>query len=227
MRRPSSAAFSLVPDSEDDIPSLIRVHIAGFGHDNSARLMFKDKDEWEAALRDMLKAQLCNPRYPVIKAISKDNGNVLGWSACRFFGKDDDLESIGAIVGVEEAANEINDQKDRSIRSVINKESIRVLKEWMTDREYIHFNTLVVDPAAQGQGVGTALARWVTDRADEHGTYCLLQSSPAAHGIYLKAGFRDVGSFEVDLREFAPGGRQEGWGWGMYKLRHMLRLPQS
>lgn len=227
MHRPSTAAFTLVPATEDDVPSLIRVHIAGFGYDNSARLMFKDKDEWEAALRNMLEAQLSNPKYPVIKAISKDNGNVLGWSACRFVGKDDDLDSIGATAEVKEAPNEINDRKDRTIRSVIYKESMRVLRDWMTNREYILFNTLVVDPAAQGHGVGTALARWVTAQADEHGIYCLLRSSPAAHNIYLKAGFRDVSSFEVDLREFAPGGQGEGWGWGMYTVRHMLRLPES
>ena len=225
MHRPSSASFSLVPASEDDIPSLIRVHMAGFGYDNSARLMFKDKDEWEAKLRVMLEAELPNPKYAFIKAISKDNGSVLGWQGCRFYGKDDDLESIGSVVGSEEAVDETNDQKDRTLPSVIKKESIRVLKEWMTNRQYIHLNVLVVDPAAQGHGVGTALARWVTGKADEHGIYCWLQSSPAAHSIYLKAGYRDVGSFDVDLREFAPGGKEAGWG--MYKYRHMLRLPES
>ena len=227
MHRPISATFSLVHASEDDIPFLIRVHMAGFGYDNSVRLMFKDRDEWEAKLRDMLKAQLSSPKYEVIKAISNDNGNVLGWQACRFYGKDDDLESIGAIVGIEESADETNDEKDRTLRSVFDKECIRVLKEWMGNRKWIHFQTLVVDPAAQGHGVGTALARWVTNKADEHGVYCWLISTPAAHEIYLKAGYRDVGSFEVDLGEFAFGGKEGGWGWGMYKVRHMLRLPED
>ena len=227
MHRPISAAFSLVHASEDDIPSLIRVHMAGFGYDNSVRLMFKDKDEWEAKLRDMLKTQLSSPNYAVIKAISKDNGNVLGWQTCHFFGKDDLLESIGAFTGIEESADETNDGKDRTLRSVLDKEYLRVLKEWMTNRKWILFQTLVVDPAAQGHGVGTALARWVTDRADEDGVYCWLISTPAAHGIYLKGGYRDVGSFEVDLGEFAFGGKEGGWGWGMYKVRHMLRLPED
>ncbi|CAF9937254.1 MAG: hypothetical protein ALECFALPRED_007154 [Alectoria fallacina] len=226
MHRPRSIAISLLPASEDDIPSLIRVHMTAFAYDNSARLMFKDKDEYETALLDMLKAQLSNPKIAVIKAISKDTGNVLGWQASRFLGEDDDL---GAVAGVEEVEDETKDRKENTptLRSVIRKDSVRVQQDWMANREYIHFTTLVVDPAAQGHGVGTALVRWVTDNADEHGIYCWLQSSQAAHGIYLKAGFKDVGSFEVDLREFAPGGKRGGWGWGLYKYRYMLRLPGS
>lgn len=231
MNPPGSAATFLLPASEDDIPSLIRVHMAAFSHDNSARLMFKNNDEYESMLLDMLEAQFSNPQFAVIKAISKGTGNILGWQACRFLGKDDHLESKGGITRVEGVKGETKDKKDdgRTLRSVLKEDYVRVQKDWMANRKYIHFDTLVVDPAAQGHGVGTALVRWVTDKADEHGLYCWLQSSQAAHGIYLKAAFKDVGSFEVDLREFAPGGKEGapgGWGWGMYKFRYMLRLPE-
>lgn len=203
--------------------------MAGFAYDNSARLMFKNNDEYETMLRAMLKAQLSDPKIAVIKAISKDTGNILGWQASRFLSKDDDFESKGAVARVEEVKDKTNDQKDevRTLRSVLRKDSIRVQKDWMANRKYVHFNTLVVDPAAQGHGVGTALVRWVTDKADEHGIYCWLQSSQVAHNIYLKAGFKDVGSFAVDLREFAPGGKEAEWGWGTYRFKYMLRLPES
>lgn len=229
MHRPRSTAIHLLPALEDDIPSLMRVHMAGFAYDNSARLMFKNNDEYETMLRAMLKAQLSDPKIAVIKAISKDTGNILGWQASRFLSKDDDLESKGAVARVEEVKDETNDQKDevRTLRSVLRKDSIRVQKDWMANRKYVHFNTLVVDPAAQGHGVGTASVRWVTDKADEHGIYSWLQSSQAAHNIYLKAGFKDVGSFAVDLREFAPRGKEAEWGWGTYRFKYMLRLPQS
>ena len=222
MHRPSFTAISLLPASEHDIPSLIRIHMAGFAFDPSAQLMFKDKEEWETVLLDMLKAQLSDPKFAVIKATSKVTGNVLGWQACRFLRKDDDLESKGAVAKVEDMKDDTN-----NLRAVLREHSVRIQKDWMANKKYIHFDTLVVDPAAQGHGIGTVLVRWVMDKADESGIYCWLQSSPVAHGIYVKAGFKDVDSFEVDLKEFAPGGKEEGWGCGIYKQRSMLRLPES
>lgn len=229
MHRPSSPPVHLLPASEDDIPSLIRVHMAAFSNDNAARLMFKNKDENIAMLLDMLKAQLSNTKFAVTKAISNDTGNVLGWQACRFLGKDDDLESKGVVTGSQGVKDVTVNGSDgvRTLRSVLMENSVRVQKDWMANQEYIHFDTLVVDPAAQGRGIGTALLRRVTDKADEYSTYCWLQSSPAAHNIYLKAGFKDVASFEVHLKEFAPGGMEGGWGWGMYNPKYMLRLPGS
>ena len=229
MHCPSSTGISFLPALKDDIPSLIRVHMAAFANDNLVSLAFKNNDEYEGMLLDMLKAQFSDNTVVVTKAISNDTGNILGWQACRFIGRDDDLESEGTIAGLEEMKDQTEGQKDdaRTLRSVLKKHSVRFQKDWMANKEYIHFNTLVVDPAAQGHGVGTALVRWVTGRADKDKTYCWLQPSQAAHSIYLKAGFRDVGSFEVDLREFAPGGMEGGWGWGMYNFKYMLRLPES
>ena len=227
MQDPSSTAMSILPASEDDLPTLIRIHMAGFAHDNPSRLMFENNEQDEARLLERLKARHSDPKVAVIKAVSKDTGKILGWQACRFLDKGDDVESkVTPIAGFEAAKHEETDNV-RTLRSVLKEDAIRVQRDWMADRKYIHFNTLVVDPAAQGHGVGTALVRWVTDKADEQGIYCWLQASRAAHGIYLRAGYRDVHSFKLDLSEFAPGGKEGGWGFGVYDFRYMLRLPKS
>ena len=229
MHRLSSTAISLLPASKDDIPLLIRIHMAAFADDNSARLMFKNNDEAEQKLLEMLNEKFSCRDCAVIKAVSKDTGNILGWQSCRFRNKNDDLEGEGAVAGVEEAQNEPRDEMNgpRCLRSVLNENFVKFQNDWMANKRYIHFTTLVVDPAAQGHGTGTALVRWITDKADEHGIYCWLQSSQAAHGIYLKAGFKDVGKLEIDLREFAPGGKEGKWGWGPYEFGYMLRLPEE
>ena len=223
MQDPSSTATSFLPASEDDLPSLIRIHKAGFAHDNPSRLMFENNDVDEAMLLHRLKARLLDPKVAVIKAVSKDTGDILGWQACCLFDKGDDLTTAA---GFEEAKHEKKNDV-RTLRSVLIEDALRVREDWMANKKYIYFDTLVVDPAAQGHGIGTALVRWVTDKADEKGIYCWLQSSRAAHSIYLKAGYRDVHSFKLDLSEFAPGGKGGGWGFGVYDFRYMLRLPEN
>ena len=84
MHRP---AISLLPASKDDIPSLIRIHMAGFGNDNPTRLMFKSKDDYEAMLLDLLKAQLSDPKVAVTKAVSKDTGEILDFKHASFSAK--------------------------------------------------------------------------------------------------------------------------------------------
>ena len=201
--------------------------MAGFANDNPTRLLFESGSEYKTVLREMLKAQLSDPRVAVIKAVDKDTGNVLGWQACIFIGKEDEKESKATnIAGFKKGKNETEDGV-RTLHSVLKEDFVRIQRDWMAGEQYIHFDTLVVDPTAQGRGVGTGLVRWVTDKADEQGIYCWLRSSRAAHSIYLKAGYKDVGSFKLDLSEFAPGGKEGGWGWGMYDFRYMLRLPES
>ena len=60
------------------------------------------------------------------------------------------------------------------------------------------FRMLAVDPAAQGSGAGTALARLCEERAREHGASGMALSSlatmAAAHKVYRRLGYaRDPG----------------------------------
>ncbi len=56
------------------------------------------------------------------------------------------------------------------------------------------FRMLSVAPAAQGRGVGTALARLCEERARDHGAEAMVLSSlpemAAAHRVYARLGYR-------------------------------------
>jgi GNAT superfamily N-acetyltransferase len=55
------------------------------------------------------------------------------------------------------------------------------------------FRMLAVDPAAQGAGVGTALARWCEERSRQAGATGMALSSlatmAAAHRVYVRLGY--------------------------------------
>ena len=52
---------------------------------------------------------------------------------------------------------------------------------------------LQTDPKYQGRGAGSMLIQWGLDIADARHIPAYLESSPVAHGLYQKFGFKDVG----------------------------------
>ncbi|KAF9909586.1 hypothetical protein BX616_011126 [Lobosporangium transversale] len=93
-----------------------------------------------------------------------------------------------------------------------------------------------VAPAYQGQGIGSALLKWGTDKADEEGVSCWVSSSMSGWPAFAKAGFVEVGRLELNLDDYAQGikrkirsgedsvvKREEDWG--TYIWRWMRRDP--
>lgn len=77
--------------------------------------------------------------------------------------------------------------------------------------------SLYTHPKAQGRGCATALLSWGIKQADAEGAKVYLESTPSAHSLYLKAGWRDVEQSIVDLSVFG--------GCGIYEIRAMVRYP--
>lgn len=89
--------------------------------------------------------------------------------------------------------------------------------------------SIAVHPAHQGRGVGTALVRWVCDKADADGVMVWVHASESAHPMFAQAGFEIVETLELDLDEWATKERvvdMEKKTWGKYTFRYMVRQPQ-
>ncbi|KAG0346233.1 hypothetical protein BG004_002132 [Podila humilis] len=91
---------------------------------------------------------------------------------------------------------------------------------------------LSVAPAHQGRGIGSALIKWGTDKADEEGVFCWVSSSMGAVPAYAKAGFKEVGKLQLTLDDYAQGRSRQVVGvsgeiveepWGDYVWRWMRR----
>lgn len=90
--------------------------------------------------------------------------------------------------------------------------------------------TITVHPKYQGRGVGQALIKQGTDRADAEGVFCWVHSSEAGVHAYQKCGFEEEDTLEIDLDDWAkqleiepPAGDDK---WGIYKFRYLIRQPK-
>ncbi|KUI54462.1 hypothetical protein VP1G_01840 [Cytospora mali] len=90
---------------------------------------------------------------------------------------------------------------------------------------------ITVHPKFQGRGVGEALMRLGTQRADAEGVFCWVHSSEDGYALYRKCGFEIADTLEIDLDEWArkmdikpPMGDEK---WGKYTFRYMVRQPKA
>ncbi|KAI7784119.1 acetyltransferase [Diaporthe eres] len=91
--------------------------------------------------------------------------------------------------------------------------------------------TLTVHPKYQGRGVGPALIKQGTNRADAEGALCWVHSSEAGVYTYKKCGFEEDDTLEIDLDDWErnldikpPAGDDK---WGTYTFRYLIRQPKS
>ncbi|KAF3909933.1 hypothetical protein ABW20_dc0101377 [Dactylellina cionopaga] len=112
----------------------------------------------------------------------------------------------------QEATPATPDTPARVVGRQMRNDSMKWELDSMTEDKYLVLQALVTSPEYQGQGVGSQLVKWGVDRADAAKLACWCHASPAGNQLYLKAGFRELGSNEYDLEEF-----------GKYTFRYMVR----
>ncbi len=73
----------------------------------------------------------------------------------------------------------------------MRKDVVRWEEEQMKGGRYMVLQAIATHPRWQGRGVGHRLAQWGVDKADARGLSCWTHASPAGHGLYTRAGFRE------------------------------------
>ena len=218
-----------------DIPDMIKVHLDAFNLDDAVTLTYT-RESHEQVLNLMLKTQIPSPKFLIAKATEQSTKEILGWQKCSLFGYHDmedektsvDTEGVEQKTDLEQLLEKAlpKDSSRRKLYEATHDDAARVRKDWMGDEKYIYLNTLVIHPDHQGHGIGSALLRWVIARTEADGVPCWLNSSPVAYSLYVKAGFKEVGFQDVDLREFVPKDMESQRQWGIYHCAYMLREPQ-
>lgn len=108
---------------------------------------------------------------------------------------------------------------------------LAAFQERFKGTRHMYIITITVHPKFQGRGVGPALIKQGTNRADAESALCWVHSSEAAVHTYQKCGFEEEDTLEIDLDDWArkmdikpPTGDEK---WGTYTFRYLVRQPKT
>ena len=229
-----------------NIPGLSRIHVAAFEKDKCWQSMQRS----QLLGRNQRYARRPCPEYNLqdkgSDASQGQKERIAGWMCCSLEGDPEayatrnfaymEWTTAAAFVldafedwqtqmsGMKEGAEQC--KRRRELFNQISRESGNVQRttiEKLGNSKYLVINTIVTDPAFQGQGVGSELLRWATELADKEQISIWTQVPKAASVLFASAGFAEVegSSFIVDIvdpNEFLFARIPEG-----YEIMFMVR----
>jgi GNAT superfamily N-acetyltransferase len=249
-----SREFCLGDATPEDIPQMLEIFSKAYASDRYMRVKCQNEDPKVTCISEGRLLRLLR-KYTVIKAFDTIIGDTIGWACWARRGFEEPNTTIAGPAESGDGSNKkpitekmlleavrtkaIMQTVDRALAegndSIVDQKTNKRLEDieaalteyyqHLSDQKCMILEHIAVYPVYQRLGVGTALVRWGTKRADKEGIPCWLHASEAGHMLFKWQGFEDVGIHKVNLDLFSTkpyGGRKDGmWGW--YTHRYMKR----
>lgn len=246
LRKKSS--FTLKPVVRSDLPAMAEVCGLAFANDRHTMLKAAHPTrpyDHAAGMRGTFEYWISCPSgsLELTKAVDDTTGEVLGF-VCWGMNLDKAPWSGQGEKGVGSCTKrpdvtptgETFPNQDPTLDPLERLEEmtsahLAAFQERFRDTRCMYVITIAVHPEHQGRGVGPALIKRGTSRADAEGALCWVQSSEAG-GLHAcqKCGFEEDDRLEVDLDRWAqklnikpPAGDDK---WGTYAFRYLVRRPK-
>ncbi|KPM45586.1 hypothetical protein AK830_g924 [Neonectria ditissima] len=240
----SKPTFTISRASPRDVSRLGEIFVRAFDKDTHSqmKIMGQQPGEWAEGMTLGVRAWVESPRAVMLKATDARDGKIVGFVAWGFRGVELDASPAE---GAEEAEPAVEDGDEGQTEEAIpGSERIKELETMTSQHLYdfmnriapegskcINIGGVAVDPAYEGQGIGSQLIRWGTKQADRLGAFSWVHASEAGWPLFEKHGYKEVERLTVDLDEWAVGpppkdgvfGDREKWG--EYAFRYMVRQP--
>lgn len=250
MTSPNAPSFSLQPVVEEDIPELTTISGLTFETDRHTQLKAAHPTkpyDHAGGTPDSIRHWLSLPqKVEATKAVDNATGQIVGSVGWVFRGFDRDPSTAGTVENPPEPtkppANSVS--SDYAKTGSADLDPLEQLRE-LTDDHFAQFMRRIMPPGTrcmfiggiqvhpehQGKGIGRALVRKGTERADAEGVICWVHSSEAGAALFPKCGFEVDETLEIDLDEWAgkmdlkpPAGEEK---WGTYTFRYFVRQPHA
>lgn len=226
-------SFDILPAVREDIPRLSQIHVVACLPDNAFKLYFDEPDEFNKRVTEMLEGQVGTPTWKHIKAVDRETGQIAAWASWNT-PTDEEIKQRDREQSEKDAAASNKHTLQGSdfdfppgLPVFVQQDTDKWLNHWTRSRRHITCKALFTDPIFQRRGMGNALVQYGNKSADEVGLPVFLQASPYGYPIYRKHGFETVQYLDVDLRKWAPKADSDDKGYGNYRFRYMLRLPET
>ncbi|KAI3395362.1 hypothetical protein diail_1418 [Diaporthe ilicicola] len=243
-------SFSLKPVVEEDIPALTEISNLTFDTDRHTQLKAAHPTkpyDHAAGTPDAVRHWLSlTQKVEVTKAVDNESGKIVGCVCWVFRGFEREPGAASAAASRPEPTKPPADSvsSDYVKTKSVDLDPLEQLRE-LTDDHFAKFMRRImpegtrcmfiggiqVHPEHQGKGIGRALVRQGTDRADAEGVFCWVHSSEAGAGLFYKCGFEVDETLEIDLDDYArrmdlkpPAGEET---WGTYTFRYFVRQPRA
>lgn len=228
----AQSTFDLLPAERVDIPRLSQVHVVACLPDTCFKLYFDEPSEFEKRVTEMLEGQVGTPTWQHIKAVDKETGQIAAWASWNTPADDQIRQRDKEQTQLEADAQKKTLQSSNfdfppGLPVYVQQDTDKWLNHWTRSRRHMTCKALFTDPSFRRRGMGNALVQYGNRLADESGLPIFLQASPYGYPIYNKHGFETVQYLDVDLRKWAPKADRDDKGYGTYRFRYMLRLPET
>lgn len=256
----NSASFTLKPVVPSDFPAMAEMCGLAFESDRHTMLKAAHPTKpynHAAGMTSAFEYWASRPagRLELTKAVDDATGEILGFVCWGMSldragpNKEQSNHEDAPAEGEDERGVEASDEKpdfatpetatqpqDATLDPLEQLEEftsshLAAFQDRFKDTRCMYVITITVHPKHQGRGVGPALIKQGTNRADAEGALCWVHSSEAGVHTYRKCGFEEDDSLEIDLDGWArkldikpPAGDDR---WGTYTFRYLVRQPKA
>ena len=218
--------FTVHVASPSDIPRLSKIHVDSCLQDMCFRLYFPTAAAFSSAVSNMLEKQIGQEKWTHIKVIDEETAKIAAW-ASWVIPTDDEIRERDSKTAAENMQDQSGFDHPQGLATYVSQQHQKFVDSWTRGRRYTRCQALFVDPEFQRQGIGSSMVEYGNQLADKAGLPILDSTTSRGYPILKKAGFMNVGHVNIDLKEWAEGGKAKGGdrGYGNYRLYDMVRLP--
>ncbi|KAH8882059.1 hypothetical protein GQ53DRAFT_847839 [Thozetella sp. PMI_491] len=205
---------------------MAKINQAAYARETISQFALKhwpDEQNMLAFMSTRLGERLAHPQSQVFKATDPDSGKIYGFVCFT-------LEN-GSEGGAEPVAANPMGAAIKQLGQFMNLDFVMAMqmgleqmKSGLMNDKHYYLSAFAVDPAYQGQGIGTQLLEHCLPIADRAGLRTWLNAFPGSHSLYLRHGFANVMHHDLDLNEWDKGRLR---GFGIYRSYLMARKPQN